>query len=85
MVFLDRAEDIRLTRRRRPQPAAGIEEITDLFHQLHLTDGLPIIPPTPARLDKMLCLLSFATGAGAGRGNRSQRKRYHGQRCSCAP
>jgi hypothetical protein len=36
------------------QPAAGIEEINDLFNELHLSDGLPIIPPTPARLEKML-------------------------------
>lgn len=35
------------------QPAAGIEEITDLFNELHLGDGLPIIPPSPARVERM--------------------------------
>ena len=57
--FLRQAEDIRLDAVAAAQPAAGIEEITDLFHQLHLTDGLPIIPPTPARLDKMLAYCPF--------------------------
>ena len=35
------------------QPAPGIEEITDLFNDLHLGDGLPIIPPSPARVERM--------------------------------
>jgi hypothetical protein len=52
--ILRQAEAIHLDEVALAQPAAGIEEITDLFHKLHLTDGLPIIPPTPARLEKML-------------------------------
>ena len=36
------------------QPAAALEEIMDLWDDLHLGDGLPIVPPTPKRLDAML-------------------------------
>jgi hypothetical protein len=57
--ILRQAEEIHLDEVALAQPAAGIEEITDLFHQLHLTDGLPIIPPTPARLEKMLSYCPF--------------------------
>jgi len=32
----------------------AIEEINDLFADLHLTDGLPIIPPTHRRYEEML-------------------------------
>jgi hypothetical protein len=52
--FLKETAGIHLDDAALAEPAAGIEEITDLFHQLHLTDGLPIIPPTAARLEKML-------------------------------
>ncbi len=41
------------------QPAAGVEEITDLFNELHLGDGLPIIPPTEHRLRKMMTYCPF--------------------------
>lgn len=43
----------------RSEPAAGIEEITDLFNDLHLGDGLPIIPPTEARYRRMLDYCPF--------------------------
>jgi hypothetical protein len=36
------------------EPAAGIEAITELFDELHIGDGLPIVPPTTRRLEKML-------------------------------
>jgi len=36
------------------EPAAGIEEITDLFNELNIGDGLPIIPPSWRRYDDML-------------------------------
>jgi hypothetical protein len=36
------------------EPGAGIEAVSDLFNRLHLGDGLPIIPPTPRRLEHML-------------------------------
>ncbi|MDR1709852.1 MAG: hypothetical protein LBS70_09070 [Candidatus Accumulibacter sp.] len=35
------------------QPAAGIEEINDLFNELHVSDGLPIIPPSQVRVERM--------------------------------
>jgi hypothetical protein len=41
------------------EPAAGIEEVMDLFNQMHLSDGLPIIPPTAKRLDKMMTYCPF--------------------------
>ena len=41
------------------EPAAGIEVITDLFNSLHIGDGLPIIPPTERRLEKMFTYCPF--------------------------
>ena len=41
------------------EPAAGIEEINDYFNELHISDGLPIIPPTKARYEKMLAYCPF--------------------------
>ncbi|RJQ62301.1 MAG: hypothetical protein C4530_05185 [Desulfobacteraceae bacterium] len=41
------------------EPAAGLEEIVDLFNDLHLGDGLPVIPPTPKRLEKMMSYCPF--------------------------
>ena len=41
------------------EPAAGIEEITELFNRLHLGDGLPIVPPTATRLDRMMSYCPF--------------------------
>jgi hypothetical protein len=52
--ILHQAEQVHLDDLAASQPAAGIEEINDLFNELHLTDGLPIIPPTQPRLEKML-------------------------------
>lgn len=57
--LLRRASEIRLDEAARLQPAAGIEEITDLFNELHLGDGLPIVPPTPHRLAAMLSYCPF--------------------------
>ncbi len=34
-------------------PGAGLEEVTDLFNKLNISDGLPIIPPTKNRLESM--------------------------------
>jgi hypothetical protein len=36
------------------EPGAYIEEVNDYFNELHISDGLPIIPPTQARYEKML-------------------------------
>ncbi|QDR83477.1 UGSC family (seleno)protein [Sporomusa termitida] len=35
-------------------PGAYMEEVMDFFHKEHLGDGLPIIPPTRKRYEKML-------------------------------
>lgn len=36
------------------EPGAGMEAVMDYFHQEHISDGLPIIPPTELRYRKML-------------------------------
>lgn len=36
------------------EPGAHLEEINDFFNQEHISDGLPIIPPTETRYRKML-------------------------------
>lgn len=36
------------------EPAAGLEEINAYFNREHISDGLPIIPPTKRRYEKML-------------------------------
>jgi hypothetical protein len=41
------------------EPAAGIEAITDLFNEMHLGDGLPIVPPTSRRLERMFTYCPF--------------------------
>ncbi|MDR3497198.1 MAG: hypothetical protein P4L82_21595 [Ancalomicrobiaceae bacterium] len=57
--ILRQAEKITLSTEARSEPAAGLEEITDLFNELHLGDGLPIVPPTPARLKRMMSYCPF--------------------------
>jgi hypothetical protein len=52
--ILKEAEKIKLGEISARQPAAGIEEVNDLFDELHLSDGLPIIPPTESRLTRMM-------------------------------
>lgn len=42
------------------EPAAGIEALTDLFNELHMGDGLPIVPPTEARFERMMSYCPFA-------------------------
>jgi hypothetical protein len=41
------------------EPAAGIQEITELFDELHIGDGLPIVPPSPRRYAKMIQYCPF--------------------------
>lgn len=36
------------------EPGAFLEEINDYFNNEHISDGLPIIPPTKARYEKMM-------------------------------
>ena len=50
--FLRAAEGIAVEEAK--EPAAGIEAMTELFDSLHLGDGLPIVPPTEKRLERML-------------------------------
>ena len=57
--ILKQAQAIKLDEISANQPAAGIEEINDLFCALHLSDGLPIIPPTESRLSKMMTYCPF--------------------------
>ncbi|MFB3893749.1 MAG: hypothetical protein ACE15C_17180 [Phycisphaerae bacterium] len=49
------------------EPAAHIEEITDLFDELRIGDGLPIVPPTAARLAKMMTYCPFKPGMALAR------------------
>lgn len=41
------------------EACAGLEEINDYFNELHISDGLPIIPPTRKRYEKMLAYCPF--------------------------
>jgi hypothetical protein len=51
--ILHAAQALRISNEDLAEPAAGIEAITDLFNEMHLGDGLPIIPPTSRRLERM--------------------------------
>jgi hypothetical protein len=50
------------------EPAAGIEAVTDLFNELHLGDGLPIVPPTEARFERMMTFCPFEPGMALAHG-----------------
>jgi hypothetical protein len=41
------------------EPGSYLEEINDFFNQEHISDGLPIIPPTTKRYEKMLSYCPF--------------------------
>lgn len=41
------------------EQGAYMEEVNDLFTSLHLTDGLPIVPPTRRRYEEMLAFCPF--------------------------
>ena len=41
------------------EAGAGVEEATDLFNELHIGDGLPIVPPTGRRLEAMFSHCPF--------------------------
>lgn len=57
--MLDLPAGINLDEEARAEPAAGIEEVIDLFNDLHLGDGLPIVPPTQARYQRMMTYCPF--------------------------
>jgi hypothetical protein len=44
------------------EPGCYMEEINDYFNEEHISDGLPIIPPTMARYQKMLEYCPFNEG-----------------------
>jgi hypothetical protein len=44
-------------------PVAYVEAVNDLFTSLHLTDGLPIVPPTRRRYEAMLSYCPFGPEA----------------------
>lgn len=46
--------ELKLNEEELAEPGAGLEEINDFFNQEHISDGLPIIPPTKARYEKMM-------------------------------
>jgi len=46
----DLGEKIKLSPEDLSEPAPGIEQITALFNELHISDGLPIIPPNSATI-----------------------------------
>ena len=47
-------EKIEVDEQKLLEPGCYMEEINDYFNQEHISDGLPIIPPTKARYQKML-------------------------------
>ena len=51
---VDLAAAIELSEEDQSEPAPGIEQINDLFNELHISDGLPVIPPTPQRYKNMM-------------------------------
>jgi hypothetical protein len=44
------------------EPGCYMEEIMDYFDREHIGDGLPVIPPTQSRLDKMFAYCPFDPG-----------------------
>ena len=57
--ILDLADAANLDDAELAEPAAGIEAVNERFAELHITDGLPIIPPTEARLERMMTYCPF--------------------------
>ncbi len=56
------------------EPGAYLEEINDFFNAEHISDGLPIIPPTKARYEKMMEYCPFEESIGAVQPQRTQRE-----------
>ncbi len=52
--FLPLVEQIEVTDEGLIEPGCYMEEINDYFNEEHISDGLPIIPPTKARYEKMM-------------------------------
>ncbi|MGP8050286.1 MAG: hypothetical protein ACLPYB_06690 [Desulfobaccales bacterium] len=54
---------LEITAEKLHEPGSFLEEIMDYLNHEHLSDGLPVIPPTPARLTKMMAYCPFAPGS----------------------
>jgi len=52
-------EGLAVTGDKLSEPGSFMEEITDYFNAEHLGDGLPVIPPTPRRYEKMLAYCPY--------------------------
>lgn len=52
--LLETGDQIKVDQGESLEPGAGIESFTELFESLHLGDGLPLVPPTSRRLERML-------------------------------
>jgi|AGTN01.2.fsa_nt_gi hypothetical protein len=52
--FLPVTEKIKVDEDKLAEPGAYLEEIYDYFNEAHISDGLPFIPPTTARYEKMM-------------------------------
>jgi len=50
---------LEITEEKLQEPGSYLEEIMDYLNAEHLGDGLPIIPPTPQRLTRMMAYCSF--------------------------
>jgi hypothetical protein len=52
-------DEIETTEEALLEPGCYMEEINDYFNREHISDGLPIIPPTRARFERMLTYCPF--------------------------
>jgi len=52
-------DQIEIDESRLLEPGCYMEEINEYFNREHISDGLPIIPPTRSRYDKMLAYCPF--------------------------
>ena len=52
--LLPLSENLSVEEEKLLEPGAYLEEINDFFNQEHISDGLPIIPPTKARYERMM-------------------------------
>ncbi len=59
LPFIDRIE---IVQDKLYEPGCYMEEIMDYFNEEHIGDGLPIIPPTRARYEKMLAYCPWDPG-----------------------
>ncbi len=55
-----------LSRRLECPTDRGLDVIQDWFHQRDLSDGLPIIPPTPERVERMMSSIGLDPNAEVG-------------------